>query len=71
MLESIHLVKSFGDVTAVRGVSLIIKPGEVVGLIGASGSGKSTMLNLMAGLLDATDGVVQLNNERIKGPSEQ
>ena len=71
MIESIHLVKSFGDVTAVRGVSLVIKPGEVVGLIGASGSGKSTMLNLMAGLLDATEGVVKLNNERIKGPSEQ
>ncbi|MFC5407796.1 ABC transporter ATP-binding protein [Larkinella bovis] len=71
MLEAIQLVKSFGDVTAVRGVSLVIKPGEVVGLIGASGSGKSTLLNLLAGLVDATEGVVKLNGERVKGPSEQ
>ncbi|WP_460672010.1 ABC transporter ATP-binding protein [Larkinella ripae] len=71
MLESVQLVKSFGDVTAVRGVSLVIKPGEVVGLVGASGSGKSTLLNLLAGLTDATEGVVKLNSERIKGPSEQ
>jgi ABC-type Fe3+/spermidine/putrescine transport system ATPase subunit len=71
LLESIQLVKSFGDVTAVRGVSLVIKPGEVVGLIGGSGSGKSTLLNLFAGLIDATEGVVTLNNERIKGPAEQ
>ncbi|RRB06875.1 ABC transporter ATP-binding protein [Larkinella rosea] len=71
MLESIQLVKSFGDVTAVRGVSLVIKPGEIVGLVGASGSGKSTMLNLLAGLVDATEGTVKLNGERVKGPSEQ
>lgn len=40
-------------------------------MIGASGSGKSTFLNLLAGLADATEGIVKLNGERVKGPSEQ
>lgn len=71
MLVAEGLTKIYDGITAVRDVSLAIQPGEVVGLIGASGSGKSTLLNLLAGLADTTEGLVKLNNERVKGPSEQ
>ncbi|WP_128546732.1 ABC transporter ATP-binding protein [Larkinella soli] len=71
MLIAERISKKFDDITAVQAVSLLIKPGEIVGLIGASGSGKSTLLNLLAGLADPTEGVVRLNDERVKGPSEQ
>lgn len=71
MLQAEGISKSFGEVTAVRHVSLTVQPGEVVGLIGASGSGKSTLLNLLAGLVEPAEGLVRLNNERVKSPSEQ
>src|SRR5579875_3923514 len=43
------LVKSFGPIRAVDGVSLDIYPGEVLGVIGDNGAGKSTFLSLLAG----------------------
>ncbi|WP_213576551.1 branched-chain amino acid ABC transporter ATP-binding protein/permease [Rhodococcus sp. USK13] len=55
-----NLVKTFGGVKAVRGVSLDVKPGEVLGIIGPNGSGKTTVLNLLSGVYvpDSGDGVL-------------
>ena len=49
MLEARHLVKRFYGVTAVNDVSFEIRPGEVVGYLGANGSGKSTLCQVLAG----------------------
>ena len=53
-----QLVKRFGDLTAVDGISLTVSPGEVVGLLGANGAGKTTTLRMLAGILSPTSGTV-------------
>ena len=55
MLEIENLSRSFNGRTVLRGISLRLKPGEYVAIIGESGVGKSTLLNLIAGL-DRPDG---------------
>jgi len=57
-----------GKFTALTGVNLKVKQGEFIALIGHSGCGKSTLLNLVSGLLDASNGVLLLDDREIKGP---
>ncbi|WP_051580048.1 ABC transporter ATP-binding protein [Pseudonocardia acaciae] len=57
-LESV--VKRFGDVTAVAGVSLDVEPGTFLTILGPSGSGKTTLLRMIAGFLPVTDGLIRL-----------
>jgi len=59
-LVATDLVKHFEGVTAVDGVSLEVRPGEIVGLIGPNGAGKTTLLNLLSGVLAADAGTVEL-----------
>lgn len=51
-----NLEKRFGDVLAVRDFSIDIEPGEFISVLGASGSGKTTILRMIAGLEEATSG---------------
>lgn len=51
MLQTIDLTKSFGMVTAANAISVQIARGELVGIVGANGSGKTTFLNLITGYL--------------------
>ena len=60
-----------GDFTALKDVSLHIKQGEFVSLIGHSGCGKSTVLNVVAGLYKATKGGVILGNKEVTEPGPE
>ena len=54
------VVRRFGAFTAVGGVDIAVRPGEVVGLLGANGAGKTTLIRILLGLLPATAGLVEL-----------
>jgi len=56
MLEARDLTKSFGSVAAVRGVSFTARDGQITGLLGANGAGKSTTLRMILGLDRPTSG---------------
>lgn len=60
-----------GEFIALKGVDLTIKKGEFVSLIGHSGCGKSTVLNLVAGLTLPTDGGVIVDNREVDGPGPE
>lgn len=54
-----------GEVTPFEAVSLQVLPGEVVAIVGPSGHGKSTLLNIMGGLLKPTKGIVRIAGQEI------
>jgi len=60
LIELENVTRRFGNTVAVDGLSLALPPGEVVGLLGTNGAGKSTTLKLMAGLLYPDAGEVRL-----------
>ena len=63
LLEVRNVSKSFGAIRALSDVSLAVEPGEVVGLMGDNGAGKSTMVKLIAGNFPPTEGEVAVNGE--------
>ncbi|MBI3358684.1 MAG: LPS export ABC transporter ATP-binding protein [Nitrospirae bacterium] len=65
MLEAIGLKKYYKKREVVRGVSLQVRPGEVVGFLGPNGAGKTTLFQMIAGLTFPSAGEVLLNNEKI------
>jgi ABC-2 type transport system ATP-binding protein len=60
MIEVEQLRKSFGDLTAVDGVSFTARPGEIFGLLGPNGAGKTTTISCISGLLTPTAGRVRV-----------
>lgn len=60
VIELEHIVKSYGDVIAVDGITLQVRKGEVLGIIGANGAGKSTTLEMMMGLRKPDSGSVRV-----------
>src|SRR2546428_10955481 len=56
MIEVRDLTKTFGAVEAVRGISLRVDAGEIVGFLGPNGAGKTTTLRILAGIFPPTGG---------------
>lgn len=65
LLEARGLKKSFGPVTAVAGVDLNVAPGEIFGLVGPDGAGKSTVMRLLVGVLDPDQGFASVAGVRV------
>ena len=61
MVEVKNLVKSYGDIDAVKNISFPANVGEVLGFLGPNGAGKSTTMNIIAGYLSATSGTVTID----------
>ncbi|HSM14749.1 MAG TPA: ABC transporter ATP-binding protein [Thermoanaerobaculia bacterium] len=61
------LVKRFGEVVAVAGLDLEVRPGECFGLLGPNGAGKTTTVEIFEGLLEPTSGEVEVLGERWRG----
>jgi ABC-2 type transport system ATP-binding protein len=60
-IEVTDLVKSYGDVEAVRGVSFTVPPGEVFGFLGPNGAGKGTTINMLCTLARPTSGAARVS----------
>ncbi|HEX5268495.1 MAG TPA: ATP-binding cassette domain-containing protein [Acidimicrobiales bacterium] len=61
----------FGGVQALAGASIVVRPGEIVGLIGPNGAGKTTLMNVISGVLQPTSGSVCLRGQEMVGlPAE-
>ncbi|MEH2474790.1 branched-chain amino acid transport system ATP-binding protein [Nitrobacteraceae bacterium AZCC 2161] len=71
MLEIRDMVCAYGQVTALKGVTLSVKAGQLVALIGANGAGKSTTLRAISGLVPARSGSMIFEGEDIAGASPQ
>ncbi|GAB4278578.1 MAG: ABC transporter ATP-binding protein [Deferrisomatales bacterium] len=71
-LEDVHKVYRLGEteVHALRGVDLVVEPGEFVAVWGPSGSGKTSLLNLVGVIDEATSGRVRLRGEEVSGLSD-
>lgn len=60
MIRIDNLTKRYGELEAVRGISLEIQPGQLVGLLGPNGAGKSTTIRMLTGMLAPTSGTAQV-----------
>jgi ABC-type multidrug transport system, ATPase component len=65
MIEAIRTKKTFGDIEAVQDVSATIREGEVFGLVGTNGAGKSTFLRMLAGVLKTDEGQIFIDGEEV------
>ncbi|MSY16216.1 MAG: ATP-binding cassette domain-containing protein, partial [Actinobacteria bacterium] len=67
MLKIDNLEVAYGNIKAIKGISLEVNQGEIVTLIGSNGAGKSTTLRAISGILKPRGGSITFNGERIDG----
>src|SRR5881628_3520415 len=65
-IEVTHIVKKYGDFTAVDDVSFNVKEGEIFGLLGPNGAGKSTLIRMMTTLIPITGGAARIAGHDVK-----
>ena len=66
MIEADRLTRRYGDFAAVDDVSFRIEPGEIVGLLGHNGAGKTTIMKMLTGVLEPSDGGVRVNGQELE-----
>ena len=67
MLEVRGLTRRFGGLVAVNDLTFNVNEGEMIGLIGPNGSGKTTTFSMLSGALKPSTGTITFNGERIEG----
>jgi branched-chain amino acid transport system ATP-binding protein len=67
MLHVEHVKAAYGSAVALRGVSLVVEQGTMVGVLGANGAGKSTLLKVISGQLRPTEGAVRFEDSSLVG----
>lgn len=70
-IEIVDLVKNYGNIEALRGISFMVNKGEIFGLIGPNGAGKTTTLRIVATLLEITSGAVKVFENDVKKDPEK
>lgn len=65
-----NISKNYGDVEALKDLTLEFPKGQLTSLLGPSGCGKTTLLKIIAGLLEPTSGTVEVNGKTVTGPGE-
>ena len=63
MIRTHSLVKRYGGLRAVDGIDLDVRAGDIYGFLGANGSGKTTTVRMLLGLVLATSGSIELLNQ--------
>jgi ABC-2 type transport system ATP-binding protein len=71
MIAVHDVVKKYGGFTAVNGVSLEVRPGEIHGFLGPNGAGKTTTIRMIAGLLKPTSGRILVNGHDLASDPER
>jgi len=71
IIEAVQINKSFGSLQVLKGISVTIRKGEIVTIVGASGAGKTTFLQIIGTLLKSTEGSVKINGTRIDALKEK
>lgn len=66
MIEIERITKRFGDRTAVDGLTLTARPGEIYGFLGANGAGKTTTIRMLLGILDPDEGEIRVCGRRVR-----
>ena len=67
MLKVTDLVSSYGNIKALKGISLEVQKGEIVSLLGANGAGKSTLMKSILGMVTIEGGSVQFKGQELVG----
>ena len=67
LVEVKNIKKNYGKNEAVKGISFNIKEDEILGLLGPNGSGKTTTIGMLLGLLKPTSGEILRNSQKLEG----
>ena len=67
LLQLKNIETYYGPVMAIRGVSMEVRKGQIVALLGANGAGKTTVLKTISGAMDPQKGTVHLSNQEVQG----